>query len=91
MKQLIYVKDEDGLYDKDPKRHPDAKLIPKITLDELLPRLPEENILDRELFFAWRAAKNLRRIQIVNGLVPGNLTRALRGEDVGTVIEKGAA
>ena len=27
MKQAIYVKDEDGLYDKDPKRHKDAKLI----------------------------------------------------------------
>ena len=85
MKQLIFVKDEDGLYDKDPKRHPDAKLIPKITLDELMTRLPEENIL------AWRSAKNLRRIQIVNGLVPGNLARAVRGEDVGTVIEKGPA
>ena len=28
------------------------------------------------------------RIQIVNGLVPGQLTRALEGEDVGTVITK---
>jgi isopentenyl phosphate kinase len=33
-------------------------------------------------------AKNLRRIQIVNGLKRGQLTRALAGEDVGTVIIK---
>jgi molybdenum storage protein len=91
MKQLIFVKDEDGLYDKDPKRHPDAKLFRKITLEALMKELPAENIIDLELFHAWSAAKNLRRIQIVNGLVPGQLSRALRGEDVGTVIVKEAA
>jgi len=90
MKQLIFVKDEDGLYDCDPKTHKSAQLISNITLEELLPKLPTENILDLELFHAWKAAKNLRRVQIVNGLVPGNLTRALRGEDVGTVIVKEA-
>jgi molybdenum storage protein len=91
MRQLIFVKDEDGLYDKDPKRHPDAKRIPKITLEELIQDLPAENILDLELFHAWTTAKNLRRVQIVNGLVPGQLTAALRGEDVGTVIIKEGA
>ncbi len=91
MKQLIFVKDEDGLHDKDPKRHKGARLISKITLEELMKDLPAENILDLELFHAWTTAKNLRRVQIVNGLVPGQLTRALRGEDVGTVIVKEAA
>jgi molybdenum storage protein len=88
MKQLIFVKDEDGLYDKDPKQHADAKLIGKIALEELIGRLPDENILDLELYHAWMTAKNLRRIQIVNGLKRGQLTRALAGEDVGTVIVK---
>lgn len=91
MKQLIFVKDEDGLYDKDPKRHADAKKFGKITLAELMTQLPDENILDRELFFAWAEAKNLRRIVIVNGLVPGQLAAAIRGEDVGTVIVKEGA
>lgn len=91
MKQLIFVKDEDGLYDKDPKRHADAKLIGKITLDELMKELPEENVLDLELYSAWQSAKNLRRVVIVNGLKPGMLTRAVRGEDVGTVIVKEGA
>jgi len=88
MKQVIYVKDEDGLYDKDPKKHPDAVKFGKIGLGELLPQLPDDNILDRELYHAWSTAKNLERITIVNGLVRGQLTRALRGEDVGTVIVK---
>jgi molybdenum storage protein len=88
MKQVIYVKDEDGLYDKDPKKHPGAKRFGKITLAELMARLPDENILDRELFRAWSHAKNLQRITIVNGLSSGQLTRAMRGEDAGTVIVK---
>jgi molybdenum storage protein len=90
MKQVIYVKDEDGLYDRDPKKHPGARKFGKLTLAELLPQLPDENILDRELFHAWSHAKNLERITIVNGLVRGQLTRALRGDDVGTVIVKAA-
>lgn len=88
MKQVIYVKDEDGLYNKDPKKHADAVRFGKITLDELLPQLPEENILDRELYMQWASSKNLKRISIINGLVPGQLTRALNGDDVGTVITK---
>jgi molybdenum storage protein len=31
-------------------------------------------------------AKLAKKVQIVNGLVPGNLTKALAGERVGTVI-----
>ena len=91
MKQVIYVKDEDGLYDKDPKHHRDARRFGAIALDELMPQLPADNILDAALYHAWVRARNLQRISIVNGLVPGQLTRAVRGEDVGTVITKRAA
>jgi molybdenum storage protein len=38
------------------------------------------------LLEAMASAKHLDRIQLVNGLVPGNLLRALRGEHVGTII-----
>jgi molybdenum storage protein len=91
MKQLVFVKDQDGLYDRDPALHADAKLLPRLTLDELLANPPETNILDEELFRAWATARNVSRVQIVNGLVPGMLSRALRGEDVGTVITKDLA
>jgi len=40
MKQAIFVKDEDGLYDKDPKKHKDAKKFGKITLAELNDAVP---------------------------------------------------
>jgi molybdenum storage protein len=88
MKQLIFVKDEKGLYDKDPKKHADATHIPYITLQALLDMKLEDTILDQQLFQSWRTARNVRRIQIVNGLERGQLLAALRGEDVGTVIVK---
>jgi molybdenum storage protein len=83
---LILLKDVDGLYTADPKTHPDAAFIPEIEVTELLrlrlPTLPIEPVV-LELLALAKLAKCVR---IVNGLVPGNLTRALAGEPVGTVI-----
>ncbi|MFZ5470847.1 MAG: uridine kinase [Myxococcota bacterium] len=91
MRKVIFVKDVDGLYTADPKRHPDAKLIRRTTLAELLHRLPEELPLDKALFAAWQHARHVQKVQLVNGLKAGELTRALAGEDVGTLIEKESA
>ena len=88
MRQLIFVKDEDGLYDRDPKKHAGAKKYDKVALSDLIANPPPENILDEELYRTWAEAKNLKRVVIVNGLKPGQLTKALDGEDVGTVIHK---
>ncbi len=85
---VIYIKDEDGLYNKDPKVFDDAKLYGKITLDELLANPPETNMIDWAVFKSWKTGKNIKKIQIINGLNPGLLTKALAGEDVGTVITK---
>jgi molybdenum storage protein len=90
MKQIIFVKDEDGLYDRDPKQHEGAKLIRRTTLEEIWNHMPGELILDRKLFEVWYSARHVERVQIVNGLKPGELTRALAGEDAGTVITRGA-
>jgi molybdenum storage protein len=88
MRRLIFVKDEDGLYDKDPKKHPDAVFLPRTTLRALRASMPEEMILDKLLFEAWRTARHVKEVQIINGRRPGQLTRALAGEPVGTVIVK---
>jgi molybdenum storage protein len=88
MRRILFVKDEDGLYDRDPKKHTGAKLIERITLDDLMKNMPEELILDRQLFSTWQRARHIKEVQIVNGLVPGQITRALDGEPVGTVIVK---
>ncbi len=85
-RSVILVKDVDGLYDADPKANSGAKLIPEIDAAKLkrmaLPTLPIEPVL-LDLLPRARLAKSIR---IVNGLKPGNLTRALAGEAVGTLI-----
>jgi len=90
MSRVVFVKDEDGMYTRDPKKHPDAKLVRRTTLAAMLADMPQDLMLDRQLFNAWKAARHVKRVQIVNGLKRGELTRALSGEDAGTVIEKEA-
>jgi molybdenum storage protein len=43
-------------------------------------------VLERTVFQLMKNAKNRRSVQVINGLKKGNLTRALNGEPVGTVI-----
>jgi molybdenum storage protein len=85
-RSVILLKDVDGLYSADPKTNPDARFIPEVGAAELiamkLPTLPIEPVV-LELLTRARLVKSVR---IVNGLVPGNLTRALNGEAVGTLI-----
>jgi molybdenum storage protein len=88
MRKVLFVKDEDGLFEADPKTTPNPKRIERATLAELQQQMPAELILDRQLFSAWAEARHVREIQIINGLIPGELTRALAGEPVGTILTK---
>lgn len=85
-KSMIFVKDEDGLYTANPKTDPSAELIPRITVDELIARDLPDLVVERPVLDLMRHARFVREIQIVNGLKPGLLTRALAGEHVGTII-----
>jgi molybdenum storage protein len=85
----IFVKDERGLFTDDPKKDPDAEFIPSISVSELLELGLDDLILERPCLEILQNSAVLDRIQIVNGLEPGNLTAALAGEPVGTVITKG--
>ena len=83
---MIYVKDENGLYDANPKTAKDAKFIAKISVDEMKARGLADSILEFPMLDLLKSARHVRQVQVVNGLVPGNLTRALAGEHVGTII-----
>ncbi len=87
-RSMIFVKDQDGLYDKDPAKHQDAKFIPKISARELLANDQKDLIIDRTVIEMLARARHLKKIYIVNGLVPGTITKAINGEDVGTIIYK---
>jgi molybdenum storage protein len=46
--------------------------------------------VDRALLEVMANARHIERAQVVNGLVPGRLTSALRGQHVGPIIYTGA-
>jgi len=85
-RSMIYVKDEDGLYTADPKKDKNAKFIPRITVDELLEMDLQDLVVEGAVLDLMKNSQHRRSIRVINGLVPGNLTRALDGEDVGTLI-----
>ncbi|WKJ89131.1 hypothetical protein QZJ86_14000 [Methylomonas montana] len=85
-KAMIYVKDEDGLFTANPKTSKNATFIPKISVDEMKAKGLHDSILEFPVLDLLQAAQHIHQVQIVNGLVPGNLTRALAGEHVGTII-----
>ncbi len=82
------IKDVDGLYDSDPKVNSDAKFIPEITVSELKQRKLQTLPFDRVLIDLLGNARQMKQFQIINGLKPEVLARALRGEHVGTIVKK---
>jgi molybdenum storage protein len=88
---LTIVEDVDGVYTTDPKGAggEQAKLLSETSAADLA-KLQGTLPFDRALLEVMATARHLERVQVVNGLVPGRLTAALRGEHVGTIIRTGA-
>jgi molybdenum storage protein len=86
-RSCIFLKDERGLFTEDPKKNPDATFIPRIKVEELMAMDLNDLVVERVVLENMLNATHVRHIQIINALVPGNLTRALDGEHVGTIIE----
>lgn len=87
---LTILEDVDGVYDLDPNgpEGRNAKLLSEADHGDLaksVGTLP----LDRALLEVMDNAKHIAKVQVVNGLVPGRLTAALRGEHVGTIVRTG--
>jgi len=87
-RSMIFVKDQDGLYDKDPAKHADAKHIKRISAQEILAGDFEDLIVDRMVIEMLAKARHVKEIHIINGLKSGNITKALTGENAGTIIYK---
>ncbi len=87
-RSCIFVKDEKGLYTDDPKKNPKASFIPEIRVKDLRKRNLDDLIIERPCLDILETSEVIDRIQIVNGLEKGNITKALAGKPVGTVIYK---
>jgi len=85
-RRALFIKDEDGLYTDDPKKNPAATHIKSITAKELTDRGLPDVVLERVVIEYLPRAQWCKELQIVNGLKPGQVLAALKGEDVGSII-----
>jgi molybdenum storage protein len=85
----IYVKDVDGVHTCDPASGEDGELIDRVSASELLAMSLATLPIDGLVLELMAHAKHVKEIQIVNGLKAGNLTKALAGEHVGTIVHAG--
>ncbi len=76
----------DGVYDKDPEKFNDAKLLKnKISFDEALKN--NLNVMDMTAILLLK--ENNIPVRVFNFLKSGNLKKIIAGEDIGTLIKKG--
>ncbi len=92
-RSLIYLKDEAGLFEKDPKKAgdkaKDLKFYDKISVDELIELDLDDLIIERPILYMLKNAKCLKELQIVDALnKPELIRKAIEGEHVGTIIHK---
>lgn len=85
-RSCIFIKDEKGLYTDDPKKNPQAEFIPEISARALMEKDQDDLIIERPCLEILQNSEVIQKIFIVDGTVPGNITRALEGENTGTLI-----
>jgi len=93
-RSLIFLKDEKGLFDRDPKKvgKKDEKKIrffDRISAKELLKLDLDDLIIERPILTLLQRAKCLKELQIIDALHhPEHILAALEGKQVGTIIYK---
>lgn len=90
----LYIKatDREGVFDKDPRKYPDAEKLDHLSWNELTAILTESRheagmhqILDPEAVRIL--SKRKVKVIVVNGVRTANVLRAVEGERVGTLID----
>lgn len=89
IKLVLYATDVDGVYDRDPKRFPDAKKFDRITVDELMKVMSQRyeaggyELLDPVAIGIVK--RSSIEIVVFNGFKPRNIIKAL-DKSIGTLI-----
>lgn len=81
---LIKATKVDGVYSDDPEKNPDAKLFEKLSYEDVLRK--DLRIMDHSAISLCR--DNNIPIIVLNIFKEGNIKKAIRGEQVGTLIAK---
>lgn len=81
---LMAKKQTDGVYDADPKYHPEAKMFTHLTYNDVLQK--QLAVMDNTAITL--CMNNNIPIVVFNIDVPGNIVKACKGETLGTLIER---
>ena len=93
-RSLIFLKDEKGLFDKDPKKVAESErenleFYKRISARELIASDLDDLIIERPVLTLLQRAKCLKELQIIDALRhPEYILDALEGKHVGTIIHK---
>lgn len=79
---IIKATKVDGVYDKDPVKHPDAVKFDHLTYDDVL----QKGLMIMDAAGIALARDDDKPIMVLDMAVKGNILRAMNGENVGTVI-----
>ncbi|MDD4318978.1 MAG: UMP kinase [Candidatus Peribacteraceae bacterium] len=79
---LLKATNVDGVYDKDPRKHKDAKMYAEITYQEAIEK--HLGVMDQAAFSLCQEQK--LPIVVFNFLEHGSLLKVARGEKIGTVV-----
>ncbi len=89
---LVKGSDQDGIFDKDPRRFSDAVKLDHLSFDQLQSVFSEtehkagiHQIIDPEAIKVLK--RNRVKIIVVNGFKPENILSAVKGEKIGTIVE----
>jgi molybdenum storage protein len=94
-RSLIFLKDEKGLFDRDPKKVPESErknleFFERISAGDLMKRDLDDLIIERPILAFLKRSKCLKEFQIIDALHhPEHIMDALDGKHVGTIIHKG--
>jgi uridylate kinase len=89
---LVKGSDQNGIFDKDPRRFSDAVKLDHLSFDQLESVFSEtehkagiHQIIDPEAIKVLK--RNRVKIIVVNGFKPENILSAVKGEKIGTIVE----
>ena len=89
---LVKATDQEGIYTKDPRKHPEAVKLDRVGFEDLQKFLAEDRhkagihqILDPEAVKILKAKRV--KVHVLNGFKPQNLLLAVEGKNIGTIIE----
>ena len=80
--EILKASKVDGIYDSDPSTNPDAQLIPELSYMDFISR--ELRVMDTTAVTMCK--EHDVPIHVFDMTVPGNIVKAVRGDQIGTVV-----